>query len=77
MAPLAVLAIPYLWRGRRVLNVAALGNLVAQLHVHVIARSKKDAAWPKPVWGVGEREPYETATRAAFVADLIGALTSS
>ncbi|MGX1102370.1 diadenosine tetraphosphate (Ap4A) HIT family hydrolase [Bradyrhizobium elkanii] len=34
------------------LNVAALGNLVPQLHVHVIARRTSDAAWPRPVWGV-------------------------
>ena len=34
------------------LNVAALGNVVPQLHVHVIARFTKDAAWPKPIWGV-------------------------
>jgi diadenosine tetraphosphate (Ap4A) HIT family hydrolase len=34
------------------LNVAALGNVVPQLHVHVIARRKGDAAWPRPVWGV-------------------------
>jgi diadenosine tetraphosphate (Ap4A) HIT family hydrolase len=33
------------------LNVAALGNVVPQLHVHVIARRQSDAAWPKPVWG--------------------------
>jgi diadenosine tetraphosphate (Ap4A) HIT family hydrolase len=33
------------------LNIAALGNAVPQLHVHVIARRKSDAAWPKPVWG--------------------------
>jgi diadenosine tetraphosphate (Ap4A) HIT family hydrolase len=33
------------------LNIAALGNVVAQLHVHVIARRKTDAAWPRPVWG--------------------------
>jgi diadenosine tetraphosphate (Ap4A) HIT family hydrolase len=33
------------------LNVAALGNVVAQLHVHVIARFERDDAWPKPVWG--------------------------
>jgi diadenosine tetraphosphate (Ap4A) HIT family hydrolase len=40
------------------LNVAALGNMVAQLHVHVIARFEADAAWPKPVWGVGEADAY-------------------
>jgi len=34
------------------LNVAALGNAVPQLHVHVIARRTSDAAWPRPVWGV-------------------------
>jgi len=33
------------------LNIAALGNVVPQLHVHVIARRRSDAAWPKPVWG--------------------------
>ena len=40
------------------MNVAALGNQVPQLHVHVIARQADDAAWPKPVWGVGTAEPY-------------------
>src|SRR6478752_4785063 len=34
------------------LNIAALGNQVPQLHVHIIARRRSDAAWPKPVWGV-------------------------
>ena len=41
------------------LNVAALGNAVAQLHVHVIARFRDDAAWPKPVWGVAPARRYE------------------
>ncbi len=40
------------------LNIAALGNMVAQLHVHVIARRRGDAAWPKPVWGLGDPTPY-------------------
>lgn len=40
------------------LNVAALGNVVAQLHVHVIARYARDPAWPKPVWNAGAREPF-------------------
>ena len=40
------------------LNIAALGNVVAQLHVHVIARRINDVAWPRPVWGDGAREPY-------------------
>src|SRR6201998_809950 len=34
------------------LNIAALGNMVPQLHVHIIARRSGDAAWPRPVWGV-------------------------
>ena len=40
------------------LNIAALGNQVAQLHVHHIARFCTDVAWPRPVWGVGAAEPY-------------------
>ena len=40
------------------LNVAALGNVVAQLHVHVIARFESDPAWPAPVWGRVEANPY-------------------
>lgn len=40
------------------LNMGALGNIVRQLHVHVIARQQTDAAWPGPVWGVGSAKPY-------------------
>jgi diadenosine tetraphosphate (Ap4A) HIT family hydrolase len=40
------------------LNIAALGNQVRQLHVHVIARFQDDAAWPSPVWGIGAPEVY-------------------
>jgi len=40
------------------INVAALGNMVPQLHVHVIARFTGDPAWPKPVWGAVPPEPY-------------------
>ena len=40
------------------LNVAALGNLVPQLHVHVIARFRNDPAWPAPVWGRAAARPY-------------------
>jgi diadenosine tetraphosphate (Ap4A) HIT family hydrolase len=40
------------------LNIAALGNVVPQLHVHVIARFTDDPAWPKPVWGALPPEPY-------------------
>ncbi|MGF6495033.1 diadenosine tetraphosphate (Ap4A) HIT family hydrolase [Luteibacter sp. 621] len=40
------------------LNIGALGNIVRQLHVHVVARVEGDAAWPGPVWGSGKAEPY-------------------
>ncbi|HSG39188.1 MAG TPA: HIT family protein, partial [Thermoanaerobaculia bacterium] len=40
------------------LNVGALGNIVPQLHVHVVARFAGDAAWPGPVWGSGAAVPY-------------------
>lgn len=41
------------------INVAALGNQVPQLHVHVIARLTNDPAWPGPVWGRAPRQPYD------------------
>ncbi|MBN8715726.1 HIT domain-containing protein [Thermomonas sp.] len=58
------------------LNVAALGNQVPQLHVHVIARFRDDIAWPRPVWGAANARPYApeelvqrvTALRAALGA---------
>ena len=48
-------------------NVAALGNVVSQLHVHVVARFRSDPAWPGPVWGVGERKAYPAHARAALL----------
>lgn len=56
------------------LNVAALGNVVAQLHVHVLARFHSDPAWPRPVWGVGERVPYTEAALAGQLGRLRQAL---
>jgi diadenosine tetraphosphate (Ap4A) HIT family hydrolase len=52
------------------LNIAALGNTVAQLHVHVIARFRGDAAGPRPVWGQVPPRAYDDADRAALVAKL-------
>jgi len=40
------------------LNVAALGNVTAQLHVHVVGRREDDGHWPDPVWGRGVARPY-------------------
>lgn len=43
------------------MNIAALGNMVNQLHVHVIARHEDDEAWPGPVWGIGEAVDFDEA----------------
>lgn len=59
--------------GAEKMNVAALGNMVPQLHVHVIARFAADAAWPGPVWGVGQAEPYGPDEAKGLVARLSGA----
>ena len=40
------------------LNIGALGNIVRQLHIHIVGRRESDAAWPGPVWGVGTRSRY-------------------
>jgi len=59
------------------LNVGALGNIVRQMHVHVIGRSVGDAAWPGPVWGQGTREPYSEAELTALVSRLQNQLAVS
>ena len=48
-------------------NVAALGNVVPQLHVHVVGRFRSDPAWPGPVWGLGEAKPYPAHAAAGLV----------
>lgn len=60
--------------GAAKMNVAALGNQVRQLHVHVIARHENDAAWPNPVWGAGPPTPYAPGEAEAFAARLAKAL---
>jgi len=52
------------------LNVAALGNAVAQLHIHVIARYPEDPAWPGPIWGKVPAQARDAAERADFTARL-------
>jgi diadenosine tetraphosphate (Ap4A) HIT family hydrolase len=54
------------------INTAAIGNIVRQLHVHVVARSAGDANWPGPVWGFGTRQPYDDAS--ALIAKIRGEL---
>ncbi len=58
------------------INVGALGNLVPQLHVHVIARFRDDPAWPGPVWGHGTAQPYTAAERERVSAELRAALSA-
>jgi diadenosine tetraphosphate (Ap4A) HIT family hydrolase len=58
------------------LNIAALGNVVPQLHVHVIARHKNDYAWPRPVWGQGSAVPYTPEQLSAQLVDLARNLAS-
>jgi diadenosine tetraphosphate (Ap4A) HIT family hydrolase len=52
------------------LNVAAIGNVVPQLHVHIVARERDDPAWPKPVWGTAPVRAYDPAERERFIAVL-------
>ena len=52
------------------INVAALGNVVPQLHVHVIARGRSDPAWPKPVWGAVPPIAYSESALRSVLADL-------
>lgn len=56
------------------LNVAALGNVVPQLHVHVIGRFPDDPAWPRPVWGYGKAVAYDASARDKFTKRLVAAL---
>ena len=57
------------------INVAALGNMVSQLHVHVIARFEEDEAWPNPVWGIGKSESYSRNQRKRLVNQLTTTLS--
>ena len=56
------------------INIGMIGNIVPQLHVHIVARTKGDAAWPAPVWGKGEAVPYSAAELAQTIASLRDAL---
>ncbi|MCP8896236.1 HIT family protein [Shinella daejeonensis] len=61
--------------GAAKINVGALGNVVRQLHVHVIARSEGDANWPGPVWGHGTAQPRTAEETQAFSKRILDALT--
>ncbi len=57
------------------LNVAALGNMVAQLHVHVIARRREDPAWPNPAFGAVPAKAYAPGAAEALASRLARRLT--
>lgn len=58
------------------INIGALGNLVPQLHVHVVARRRQDPCWPGPVWGQGRVQPYPADQLPAWVLALQRALNA-
>jgi len=58
------------------INIASLGNQVAQLHVHVIARYKDDQAWPGPVWGHGQAVGYKKDDITRICAPVVRLLAS-
>ncbi len=58
------------------MNVAALGNVVSQLHVHHVVRFKNDACWPKPIWGQQASTPYSSEQVQAIKAALVPKLNA-
>jgi diadenosine tetraphosphate (Ap4A) HIT family hydrolase len=56
------------------INVGALGNIVRQLHVHIVGRSAADQAWPGPVWGFGARQSYDASALENASQEFIAAL---
>ena len=61
--------------GAHKMNVATLGNVVSQLHMHVIVRYRTDAAWPAPVWGKLPAKPYAEAQVSEMRSKLKQAFT--
>jgi diadenosine tetraphosphate (Ap4A) HIT family hydrolase len=59
------------------LNVAAIGNIVPQLHIHIVARRKDDPLWPKPVWGFAARRACEPAAMDRFAGAIRRRITSA
>ena len=57
------------------LNTGALGNIVRQLHIHVVARVDGDAAWPGPVWGAGVARPYDESRMRTVIEALRAGLS--
>ena len=58
------------------INIATLGNVVKQLHMHIVVRMQDDATWPAPVWGQGVAQPYTAQELQQFSTKLQAALQS-
>ncbi len=56
------------------MNIATLGNVVKQLHMHVVVRMQEDAAWPAPVWGNGAAQPYSENAKSQMCARMRAAI---
>ena len=59
------------------INIAAIGNMVRQLHVHVVARFEGDANWPGPIWGHGTAEPLDEDEMTALAHRITEAMARS
>ena len=57
------------------INTASIGNMVRQLHIHVVARSEGDPNWPAPVWGFGEREEYRDGESGSLEQAILSRLS--
>jgi diadenosine tetraphosphate (Ap4A) HIT family hydrolase len=60
--------------GCKKINIGALGNMVPQLHIHIIGRNEGDIAWPGPVWGAGKSVPYDEKPMRTFIESFSSAL---
>lgn len=62
--------------GAEKINVAAIGNIVRQLHIHIVARSEGDPNWPGPIWGFGQSEIYNEVEKQALISRITEYLAS-
>ena len=53
-----------------VINVAKIGNIVKQLHIHIVARNENDPSWPNPVWGIGQSQKYKKNDAKILIEEL-------
>ncbi|MEA5115523.1 MAG: HIT family protein [Geobacteraceae bacterium] len=58
------------------INVAAIGNVVRQMHIHIVGRNIEDYCWPGVVWGRKERQPYDDETVENLASELAAAMPS-